>query len=124
VTFVPDQSQRRQEILARNEARFREQNESVKASNAAHAWVDPPVPDWSCECGWENCREPVRMSMAEYEAVRSVATHFLVAPDEGHVAREVEVVVERKPTYWVVEKLGHAAAIATDLDPRSSEPGG
>lgn len=117
---MSNEFQRREEILARNEARFREHNEFVKPSNAAHNWVDPPVPDWSCECGWANCEEPVRASIAEYEAVRSVPTRFLVAPDEGHVAPECEHVVERHERYWVVEKEGSAAAIAAALDPRSS----
>jgi hypothetical protein len=117
---MSDEARNRQQILARNEARFREQNEFVKESNAAHTWVDPPVPDWSCECGWENCHESVPLSMAEYEAVRAVPTRFLVVPDEGHVAPDAERVVERHPRYWVVEKIRVAAAISTALDPRSS----
>ena len=109
---------KRQEAVVRNEARFREVNEQAKASNAAHVWVDPPVPDWSCECGWTGCNAPVRLSMAEYEAVRSSPTRFFVLPDEGHVAPEAERVVERHPTYWVVEKIGTAAALTAELDPR------
>ena len=117
---MSDESRRRQEVVARNEARLREHNEFVKESNAAHTWVDPPVPDWSCECGWENCHEPVPASMAEYEAVRSVPTRFLVMPNDGHVAPEGERVVERHTGYWVIEKVGPAAAISGALDPRSS----
>jgi hypothetical protein len=109
----------REEALVRNEARFREYNERARSSNAAHKWVDPPVPDWSCECGWEGCKEPIRVALEEYEAVRAVPTRFLVVPDEGHVAPEVERVVERHANYWVVEKIGHAAALSAELDPRS-----
>jgi hypothetical protein len=116
---MSDESRGRQEVVARNEARFREQNEFVKRSNAVHTWVDPPVPDWSCECGWENCREHVPASMAEYEAVRSSPTRFLVVPSEGHVAPEGERVVERHAGYWVIEKIGEAAPISAALDPRS-----
>jgi hypothetical protein len=110
---------KRQELVARNEARFREHNERVKSSNAAHKWVDPPVPDWSCECGWANCNEPVRVSVVDYEAVRAIPTRFLVVPSEGHVAPEGEHVVERHSAYWVVEKVGPAAALSAELDPRS-----
>jgi hypothetical protein len=110
---------RRDEAVVRNEARFREQNERMKASNAAHRWVDPPVPDWSCECGWESCTRPIRVPLAEYEAVRRVPTRFLVAPREGHVAPEAERVVGRHADYWVVEKIGAAAAMSGELDPRS-----
>jgi hypothetical protein len=109
----------REEALVRNEARFREYNERARASNAAHKWVDPPVPDWSCECGWENCKEPIRVALEEYEAVRAFPNRFLVVPDEGHVAPEVERVVERHADYWVVEKTGPAAALSAELDPRS-----
>jgi hypothetical protein len=112
---------RRHELLAENEARFREQNERVKPSNAAYQWVDPPVPDWSCECGWKNCHEPVRLSVAEYEAVRADSKHFLVAPDEGHVAPDAERVVKRHPRYWVIEKVGVAAAVAVQSDPRAED---
>jgi hypothetical protein len=110
---------RRQEAVVRNEARFREHNERARSSNAAHRWVDPPVPDWSCECGWESCTQPIRVPLAEYEAVRAVPTHFVVAPSEGHVAPEAERVVERHADYWVIEKIGVAAAISAELDPRS-----
>jgi len=109
----------RQERIARNEARFREHNERVKSWNAAHKWVDPPVPDWSCECGWESCDEPVRVSFPEYEAVRAEPTRFFVVPSEGHVAPECERVIERHETYWVIEKIGAAAALAEALDSRS-----
>lgn len=109
----------RQERVARNEARFREHNEQVKSWNAAHKWVDPPLPDWSCECGWENCKDPVRVSLAAYEAVRANPTHFIVVPSDGHVAPDVERVVERHDEYWVVEKVGPTAALAAALDPRA-----
>jgi hypothetical protein len=107
--------------LARNEVRFRAHNERAKSSNAGHAWVDPPLPDWSCECGWEGCQEPVRMSLAEYEAVRAMPTWFFVLPDDGHVAPDAERVVERHRRYWVVEKVGLAARLAAELDPRTGD---
>lgn len=112
---------RREEAVVRNEARFREQNERVKASNAAHKWVDPPVPDWSCECGWESCTRPIRVPFAAYEAVRAVPTRFVVVPDQGHVAPEAERVVERYADYWVIEKVGPAAARSVELDPRAAD---
>ena len=109
----------REEAIVRNEIRFREHNERAKASNAATKWVNPPVPDWSCECGWANCTQPVRLSVEEYEAVRAVPTRFIVAPDDGHVAPEAERVVERHHGYWVVEKNGPAAVLTRELDSRT-----
>ena len=119
--FVSADPVQRHEAIAHNEARFREHNERVKESNATYGWVDPPVPDWSCECGWQNCKEPVRLSVDEYEAVRANATHFLVVPDEGHVAPGAERVAERHARYWVVEKVGVAAALAVESDPRADD---
>ena len=30
------------------------------AVNAVHVWVDPPMPDWICECASTECMQPVR----------------------------------------------------------------
>ena len=49
--------------------------------------------------------------------MRGVPTHFVVAP--GHVVPDVEVVVRETPRYQVVEKIGVAAKVSTQLDPRS-----
>jgi hypothetical protein len=108
-----------QERAARNQSRFRELNERVEAWNAAHAWVDPPMPDWVCECVFETCTEPVQLTVSEYEAVRSEPTHFFVSPSSEHVVSGVERVLEEHERYWVVEKVAHAAEASETLDPRT-----
>jgi hypothetical protein len=50
--------------------------------------------------------------MEEYEALRSDATHFAVAPNPSHVFLEVENVVGQTGRYWIVEKTGIAGAVA------------
>ena len=105
--------------VARNQSRFRETNERIEPSNAAHNWVDPPFADWVCECAREDCSIAVRLTIAEYESVRSEPTRFLVAPSGEHVLPEVEQVVERTDRYWLVEKLGVAGDVSEDLDPRT-----
>jgi hypothetical protein len=110
-----------QERAAKNQSRFREVNERMEASNAAHRWFDPPFPDWVCECAQMECAVPVRLTVAEYEKVRSDPAHFLVAPGEEHIVTEVERLVARNERYWVVEKLGHAADVSEELDPRTDE---
>jgi hypothetical protein len=102
---------------ARNQSRYREYNEAIEAHNRAHHWVDPPMPDWVCECV-NNCSQPVRMTITEYESVRTEPTHFLVAPSDEHVVDEIEDVVKRHERYWVVEKVERAAEVSEDLDPR------
>jgi hypothetical protein len=107
---------------ARNQALFREQNERIEGSNAAHSWVNPPFADWMCECAVETCSVAVRMTVAEYEKVRAEPTHFLVAPSSEHVVPDVECVVFEHERYWVVEKVGHAGELSERSDPRSGQP--
>jgi hypothetical protein len=75
------------------------------------------MPDWVCECA-NNCSEPVQLTIAEYEAVRSDPTHFMVAPSPAHVVEQIEDVVARHERYWVVEKRDLAGEVSEALDPR------
>lgn len=106
------------ERAALNQSRFRAHNERMEATNATRAWVDPPMPDWACECASENCMVAVPLTIAQYEAVRESPTRFLVAPGDEHVVPEVELVVERNERYWVIEKVGDAADVSEALDER------
>jgi hypothetical protein len=110
----------REERLGANEALFREVNERV--AEAAEQFLEvedqrSPV-NFSCECGSPRCTEQMPMTLAEYEAVRAGPTHFAVVP--GHELPDVERVVERHPTYVVVEKQDpEAAEVARETDPRA-----
>ena len=106
---------------ARNEDRFRQLNEKIEPMNSAHAWFDPSMPDWVCECVDEDCAQAVTLTVADYEAVRAEPTHFLVAPSAEHVVSGVERVVERYESYWVVEKVGKAGNLAEVLDERTDD---
>ena len=58
------------------------------------------------------------MTVDEYEAVRAKATRFAVAP--GHEIPDIERVVARHPSYFVVEKQDpDAAEVARESDPRT-----
>ena len=96
---------------------FRQVNERVKDVSDAFAAVDPSPIDFMCECGREDCTEPIRLSVSEYERVRSDPRHFFVLP--SHVIPEVEVVVREGDGYVVVEKLPGESDIAIETDPRS-----
>ena len=102
---------------ARNEVLFRQVNERVKDVGDAFAAVDPSAIDFVCECGQQSCTEPIPLTRAEYERVRSVPTHFFVVP--GHVIPEVEIVVREGDDYVVVEKRLEEQDIAVENDPRS-----
>ena len=103
--------------MGENEALFRDVNETVaSAASTATATITEPI-KFLCECAGETCAESVSLSRDEYEQVRAAAERFLVAP--GHVEAEVERIVEQHERHWVVEKLGEAAEVAEETDPRS-----
>jgi hypothetical protein len=105
--------------IAKNEDLRRDQNNRLEADNASVHWVNPPYADWICECANPKCSEPVQLSVSEYDEVRTNPTHFIIVPSEKHISADVERVVQRTDRYWIVEKLGIAAAVSKDED---SEP--
>lgn len=105
----------RAERQGRNESLFREVNERIAELN--QTFQIEGRSEFLCECSQEDCKEPVAISLDEYEDVRRRSTRFFVIP--GHEDGSVERVIERNDRYIVVEKIGDAADEAEDLDPRS-----
>ena len=101
---------------ARNEVLLRRYNEHVEAERMLHARQE--VSEWMCECADPTCGLPVKLSIAEYEAVRLEPTNFLVAPSDEHVAPDIEYVVRREPRYWVIAKVG----VGAEISRREQEP--
>ena len=100
-----------------NEALFREVNERLKERKRDDSgWALPS--QWVCECAEGSCTQRIEMSPLEYEQLRSEPTHFAVFPNEEHVSLDVERIVEKRDGYWVVEKIGDAAEVAEETDPR------
>jgi hypothetical protein len=103
-----------QQRLARNEAVFRQINEGIERGQ----WPgeeDSPV-GFRCECARLGCTGVVELSVREYERVRSNPRRFIVLP--GHERLDVEIVVERRSGYLVVQKLDQAGTAAVQTDPR------
>jgi hypothetical protein len=105
----------RAERLGRNESLFREVNERIAELN--QSFDVEGRSEFLCECTREECKEPISISIEEYENVRNESTRFFVVP--GHEDESVERVVERNDRFVVVEKIGEAAEKADELDPRS-----
>ena len=104
-----------QERLGSNEAVFRQINEGIERGQ----WPgeeESPV-GFRCECARLGCNELIELSVTDYEAVRAHARRFIVVP--GHEQPKVEIVVETRPGYLVVEKLDQAGMAAEETDPRS-----
>lgn len=109
-------SQRRETRIAENESHFREINDRLE-SELRTLPEDGETVDFVCECGRPDCREPVSVTLAEYERVRQDPRMFIIVA--GHEIDDVEDVVKERHRYFVVEKKGHSAAVAEELDPRA-----
>jgi hypothetical protein len=114
----PSRMHRSAERVARNDATFREANERIDEAAEREEMTDR-IP-FICECAEESCTQIVRLSHQEYESVRTESTHFLNAPGHEVAAGPHAEVVERNQRYLVVRKVGAAADIVDELDPRTS----
>ena len=104
-----------EERKARTESAFREVNERI-AENARR--FDGGSTDFICECDDPSCTERVKATLREYEEVRANGARFLLA--HGHGDRSIELVVERRKTFEVVEKVNRLArALARRFNPRA-----
>jgi hypothetical protein len=100
---------------ASNEIQLRKLNERIEQH---HLRVQPTVAAWVCECADGNCAQPVKMTIAEYEAVRAEPTHFFVVPSAEHFSSDIEYVVRKEPNYWIIAKKG----VGAEMSRRQQEP--
>lgn len=103
------------EQIAEHQALFRAENEHAGAQ-PEHSGTRAALV-FLCECADLDCSTRVRLSRAQYEAVRAHPARFIVAP--GHVFFEAERVVEEHEAYFVVEKNPDVRAILERTDPRA-----
>lgn len=107
----------REERIGLNEAVFREINERIGEVAETFEIRSQPL-DLICECGDAKCVQPVSMTRAEYEHIRSDPQTFAVYP--GHELPDFEDVVERRKGYNIVRKgKGIPKKVAEQTDPRS-----
>jgi hypothetical protein len=102
--------------MAQNEALFREVNERVE-DVAVRLGDNEGGYEYFCECANKDCSFRTVLSIDEYESVRADPKQFLVLPD--HFTPEVEELVRRTDSYWVVRKFGEAGEYVEHLDPRA-----
>jgi hypothetical protein len=100
---------------ARNEARFRTQNEWVETAHAAPKTLLAFV----CECGDGECGRTITLTMAEYEFVRATSNRFAIALN--HENPESEIVISECERFAVIDKIvGWGLRISRETDPRTS----
>ena len=105
---------KKQRRAAANEATIRDVNEGIERGQ----WPgeeDSPV-GFRCECARLGCNQLVELTVNEYEEIRANPRRFVVVP--GHEFHDVEVVVEARRGYLIVEKRDQAAEVAERHDPR------
>jgi hypothetical protein len=106
--------------IAENEARFRVANEKIEAARL-RLQADPITLPFVCECGRLECLQTVRLTIAEYESVRSDGTCFVCVPGHEITVGGVGRVVQDTRSYVVVQKIGVAGDVAEQHDPRADE---
>ena len=89
---------------ARNEEAVREVNRQIEEGAKLHE-VTSTMPI-HCECARQACFDKLELDAATYERILAERYRFVVVP--GHVAPEIEHVVEEHDGYAVVEKVGEA----------------
>jgi hypothetical protein len=103
----------RAERIGRNEDLFRKVNDQIEGVNEAFGMITGTM-SILCECGKLECIEQLDLTIDAYRELRADATRFAVKP--GHELPDVERVVERHDSYFVVEKAeGVPARLAEDL---------
>ena len=106
------------ERVARNDARFREANERIRSTAESMELDHSETLPFLCECADESCTAVLLLSHDEYEAVRAHSTHFINARGHAVHGQGWVRVLDEFDRYTVVEKLGEAAEIVAELDPR------
>jgi hypothetical protein len=109
----------RAERVALTEAAFRIANERMAEWPERRSAGD--AANYYCECGIDGCRESVRLSIAEYEAVRAHPRHFAVLRE--HIIADLETELERHDGYSVIEKPSVLSPLLDDTDPRGDPQG-
>jgi hypothetical protein len=105
--------------VALTEAAFRIANERIagweesRSSDAAQSYY--------CECALVGCREAVRLTRSEYEAVRAEPRRFFVV--KGHIVEDLETEVASHDGYSVIEKPSSLLGLLREADPRSDATG-
>jgi hypothetical protein len=102
------------ERAGRNEALFREVNETVARLEEQFDADGSDLLPAICECARTDCVTRFEIRLADYTRVRQYPHRFIVA--RGHEQPTVEHVVQETPDYVVVEKEG-VAALAADVAP-------
>jgi hypothetical protein len=91
------------ELIARNNAIFRDANEKIQAKADEYGAPLERIP-FLCECAAEDCTKILRLTSEQYRGVRANARHFMTAVGHDAVEKPVARLVSREDGYVVIEK--------------------
>jgi hypothetical protein len=103
------------EKVARNNSVFRDANEEIDAAATEHGLDDGRLTPFICECSDPRCTQIIRLTLREYRRVRGNPRWFAHAPGHEIAVPGMVAPVERNDRYVLVEKLGLAGEVATQL---------
>jgi hypothetical protein len=103
------------EQRAKNESTFREANEKLEDRVVELALTEERTP-YLCECDDPRCTEILRLTIPEYEAVRSNPRQFVVISDHDSLPDRV---VQKHEGFTVIEKTGEEGRLVEKNDPRA-----
>ena len=100
-----------------NQTIFREMNEWTEDDTDGREGLELTMDTYLCECGDARCSDPIRLTRAEYEGIRSEATRFALALH--HENPEIDSVISENERYATIEtSYRQASRIARASDPR------
>jgi hypothetical protein len=104
------------EKIARNNALFRSANDEIDTAAEDHGLDDGrPVP-FICECSDSRCMQIISLTLTEYRRVRANPRWFAHALGHEESVPGLVHAVERTDRYLLVEKIGRAGEVATNLE--------
>ena len=109
------------ERVALNDARFRQSNQELRDLTITLDFGPDELLPFLCECADLECTTVVQLTRREYERVRQSPVHFINARGHEVNAEGWARVVDEFDRYTIVEKIGQAAEIVAELDPRSKD---
>jgi hypothetical protein len=102
------------------ESVFRRANETIEGALLRLEANVVSVP-FVCECGRTDCLQTIRLTVSEYESVRSDGRYFVCRPEHEATARGMCRVVRATARYVVIEMTGAAGEVALGNDPRRND---
>jgi hypothetical protein len=100
-----------------NQTIFREMNEWTEDDTDGREGHERTMDTYLCECGDARCSDPISLTRAEYERIRSEPTRFALALH--HENPEIDTVIAENERFTTIEKsFGTASRIAHASYPR------